>query len=218
MNLSIGILLAIFNYLVGSISSAVIITRLVINEDIREIGDRKAGGSNVLKNVGLLWGIIVGAFDVIKGIPILIIAQFMGIDAMWLPFIAISAVIGHNWPIYFNFAGGRGIATIFGTMLFLTPIAALLPLAIFAFSLITALVDSLKKIKIISSPVLTLAALSAYVLMTFICENNTFRVFSIMIMILVLFRRVTARIYEYKKQKSFRLFMSRLLFDNDYSF
>ncbi|MBU0975399.1 MAG: glycerol-3-phosphate acyltransferase [Patescibacteria group bacterium] len=213
----IGICLLVANYLIGSISSAVIITRLVKKQDIREIGDRKAGGSNVIKNVGLIWGLLVGAFDIIKGVPLLILARNLDIDESWLSFIAIAAVIGHNWPLYFNFAGGRGIATIIGTILYLTPSGALIPLIIFAFSIIPALIKQLKNFKPVSSPILTLIALAVYIFMTFQTDEKAFQLYSVLILVLVLFRRITARIKEYRNNSLHKLLLSRLLFDNDYS-
>ena len=104
--------LLVLNYLAGSISSAILLTKYVKKVDIRRIGHKTAGGSNVAQNVGIFWGILVGAFDIFKGIPVLILAKYLEVDALWQGIIGVAAVAGHCWPIWFKLSGGRGIGVL----------------------------------------------------------------------------------------------------------
>jgi len=217
MNLLLPILLIILNYLAGSISSAILIAKYVKGVDIRKIGHKKAGGSNVMQYIGIKWGILVGAFDIVKGIPILILAKYLGVDDIWLAFIGTAAVVGHCWPIWFNFSGGRGIATLIGVILFLTPEQAIIPILIFAFSLVPSLLTYKKIIdlKIIGSATLTLLALVVYLILTRQTPDTYDNFLAGLLLFVVLIRRITARIDEYKTSKNpSKLFLSRLLFDN----
>jgi glycerol-3-phosphate acyltransferase PlsY len=212
----ISLLLTITNYPIGSISSAIIISKYIKKVDIRKIGYKTAGGSNVAHNIGIKWGILVGLFDMVKGIPILILAKLFNISEFYYIPIALSALIGHCWPLWFNFSGGRGVGTFIGIILFLTPNIAILPIIIFILTIIPSLLKKYKNIdyKIISSPTLTLLSIIVYIILTF----NTIAVYDnilgILLLLVILIRRVTARIYEYKLGNPFKIFLSKLFFDN----
>jgi glycerol-3-phosphate acyltransferase PlsY len=213
------ILLIIANYLIGSISFAVIITRYKRQVDIRETGYKTAGGSNVARTIGIKWGILVGVLDFLKGIGILVIAKEMHIPPIYLTLIGTAAVIGHCWPIWFHFSGGRGIGTLLGVILLLTPKEAIIPILIFLTTIIPSLLKRSKNIecKWISSPTLTLLALFVYIFLTLKSTQAWDEVLSILLFIIVIIRRLTARISDYiSSQNPYRLFLSRLLFDNSY--
>lgn len=104
-------------YLLGSISSAVLITRMFVNADIREQGSGNPGTTNVLRVAGKKAAAGVFIFDVLKG-AIPVYAGFLfGFGPMMLSVIALSACIGHMYPIFFAFKGGKAVATALGAMM-----------------------------------------------------------------------------------------------------
>ena len=100
-------------YLFGSISPALITGKLVKGIDIRDVNSKNAGASNVTITLGLKYGVIVGLSDILKGlIPILVLRViFPDNNIIW--FIGgISAVLGHIFPFYMKFKGGKGTSTV----------------------------------------------------------------------------------------------------------
>jgi len=125
-------------YLIGSIPTAYIVTRLVNGKDIRKIGGGNVGARNVFVEVNKAAGIGVGLFDVAKGAGVVILAEWL---LGWpLPFVvgpglfvlgaAIAAVVGHIWSVYLKFTGGNGLATCLGVLVLLMTRELLLALAI----------------------------------------------------------------------------------------
>ncbi|WP_407655255.1 glycerol-3-phosphate 1-O-acyltransferase PlsY [Alicyclobacillus dauci] len=120
----LGIIVA---YLVGSISTSTIVVRLVAGKDIRQHGSGNAGATNTLRMLGTAWGIIVLIIDGIKGMVALWIVYGMtGGNSVALALSSIAVVLGHNWPIFFGFRGGKGIATTIGVLLWLAPIMTII--------------------------------------------------------------------------------------------
>ncbi|MBC8383662.1 MAG: glycerol-3-phosphate acyltransferase [Candidatus Cloacimonetes bacterium] len=116
------ILLSIVGYLIGSLSSSVIITKLVSGRDIRNIEIKNAGAYNVFRNIGKGWGCVVAALDGLKGLFLICIGFLL---KMQIPHIIIAAsfvVIGHCFPIFYHFYGGRGGATTIGVLVPFLPI------------------------------------------------------------------------------------------------
>ncbi len=222
MNINYQIIILILsNYLIGSVSSAIIITKLVAKTDIRKIGYKTAGGSNVSKCLGIKWGILVGLLDILKGIPIILLAKYLKIDIIYQSFIGISVIIGHCWPIWFNFSGGRGVGTLIGIIATLTPKIAIYPILIFIFTLVPYFLKRLKNINIkyINSPSLTLISLITYIIITLLTEGNYDEILSISLLLIILIRRVSARINEYTKSSDpLKLMLNRLIFDNNNPF
>lgn len=119
-------------YLFGSISFSYLIVRALKGIDIRTVGSGNAGATNVLRLCGLQPAIAVLLLDVAKGVLAVWAARWLG---AWGPVegaAAVAAVVGHIFPIYFGFRGGKGVATATGAMSSLTPLAALLGLCVFA--------------------------------------------------------------------------------------
>lgn len=127
-----GIIAVIVAYLLGSIPSAYIITRLKTGKDIRKLGGGNVGAQNVFREVGLASAIGVGIFDVAKGVGAVLIAGWLlGWPKpwllSWLPWdlqaptlfvlaAGLAAVAGHIWSIYLKFTGGNGLATTIGIL------------------------------------------------------------------------------------------------------
>ena len=110
-------------YLLGSISSAILLCRLYHYPDPRTAGSGNPGATNMLRLHGILPAIFVLFFDILKGALPVYSAYLLGITPIGLSFVAIAACLGHIYPIYFQFKGGKGVATAFGAI---TPIDPLL--------------------------------------------------------------------------------------------
>lgn len=120
MELIKNVLLVLFGYISGSFPPAYITVKLFKNKDIREIGSGNVGAMNVLRNVDVILGIITGILDFTKGfIPVYLANRYSIIQ--WIPLlVVVVAVAGHNWSIFLNLAGGKGVATTFGALLALS--------------------------------------------------------------------------------------------------
>lgn len=116
--------LAAIGYLVGAIPNGVIVGRLVLGEDIREYGSGKMGATNVIRTAGARWGLLVMALDAIKGgVPVLL-ARWLTDDAWGMAIAGGAVLVGHLWPVYVGFRGGRGVASYAGAVLAMHPAAA----------------------------------------------------------------------------------------------
>jgi len=124
-------------YLAGSISSAVLVCRLRGLPDPRSQGSGNPGATNVLRIGGASAAAMVLLFDMLKGAVPAYVAFRLGVDAVSLGVIAIAACLGHIFPIFFKFKGGKGVATAFGAM---APIGADLSLALIATWVIVVLI------------------------------------------------------------------------------
>lgn len=107
----------VVSYLLGSISFSFIAGKLLKGIDIRQHGSGNAGATNTLRVLGKGPGIAVLLLDAAKGVAAVAIGYWLGGGEAWIPvFCGIAAIAGHNWPIYFGFKGGKGIATTIGAM------------------------------------------------------------------------------------------------------
>jgi glycerol-3-phosphate acyltransferase PlsY len=104
-------------YLVGSISSAVIICRLFSFDDPRTLGSRNPGATNVLRIAGKIPALLVLIFDVLKGTIMVWGAYFLGLEPLQLGLVAVAVCLGHSFPLFFGFSGGKAVATAFGALL-----------------------------------------------------------------------------------------------------
>ena len=104
-------------YLLGSISSAIIFCQLAGLPDPRENGSKNPGATNVLRIGGRLSALGVLLFDVLKGMLPVAIAFRLGLEPSEIGFIAIAACLGHVFPIFLHFRGGKGVATALGTLI-----------------------------------------------------------------------------------------------------
>lgn len=114
-------LLFLFNvvvgYLVGSICSAVIVSRLFDLPDPRLEGSKNPGATNVLRLSGKKYAAIVLVADMLKGLLPVLLAKLLGGGPIIVGFTCLAAVMGHMYPLYFNFKGGKGVATAMGALL-----------------------------------------------------------------------------------------------------
>jgi len=111
----------LIGYLLGSIPTAYIVTKLKKGVDIRDIDVGNVGAAATFRQVGFLGGAIVGVVDAAKGMAVILIARALGIAEPWVLAAGFAAVVGHCFPIYINFKGGQGAATTIGIFLILAP-------------------------------------------------------------------------------------------------
>lgn len=107
----------ILAYLAGSISSAIIICKFQNLPDPRGVGSHNPGATNVLRNTNKITAGLVLFFDIIKGLIPVWSAYFLGIEPIYIGFIGVAACLGHMYPIFFGFKGGKAVATAFGVLL-----------------------------------------------------------------------------------------------------
>lgn len=117
--LSAGLVLA--SYLLGSVSSAVLICRLLGKPDPRTVGSRNPGATNVLRTVGKMAAFATFTGDVGKAVPAVLVARALAQPELVVAACATAAFLGHLFPVYFGFQGGKGVATFFGALLALAP-------------------------------------------------------------------------------------------------
>ncbi|MEQ4488948.1 MAG: glycerol-3-phosphate acyltransferase [Dehalococcoides mccartyi] len=116
----------LIGYFLGSIPSAYLVTRRLTGRDIRQMGGGNMGGLNTFREVGVGAGAAVVLMDLAKGALAVSVAYYLLIqNAQWVILTGFAAVIGHNWPIWLDFKGGKGLGPAFGAMLFLLPVYGL---------------------------------------------------------------------------------------------
>ncbi len=119
-------LLALLAYLLGSLSFAILLSRLAGGPDPRASGSGNPGATNMLRVAGRQLAILTLLGDLLKGCVPVILARQLGLDPSEQAWIGMAAVVGHLYPVYFRFHGGKGVATAAGCLLGLYPPAALL--------------------------------------------------------------------------------------------
>ncbi|MEN3046939.1 MAG: glycerol-3-phosphate acyltransferase [Candidatus Hydrothermales bacterium] len=195
------LIFSLFGYTVGSIPFSYIVSKLK-GLDIRKVGTGNVGGANVLRSVGVVYGIIAFLLDFLKGFFSSLIPFLLGFDKFHSFLCGFFAVIGHSYPIFLKFQGGRGIATSLGFLVFLFPKETLIVLAIL-------------------SPLVFLREIALYILFfIFFISIYIFLKFkelgflSIFLLLFVVFRRVQFVYTDVKNGRPFlKSFVNRLLFD-----
>lgn len=123
------ILFVVLGYLAGSVSTAIIVCRAMGLPDPRGEGSRNPGATNVLRLGGKKAAAITLAGDFLKGLLPVLLARWAGLDETGLALTALAAFLGHLYPVFFGFEGGKGVATAFGVILGLSWPVALAALA-----------------------------------------------------------------------------------------
>ena len=152
-----AVLVLVLAYLFGSIPAGVLVAR-TYGVDIRKVGSGNIGATNVLRTLG--WGpaLVVAFFDVFKGGIAVLLARASGLEDWLLGGVALAAILGHNYSLFLGFKGGKGVATSFGTLLFLDPVLSLwtLPVGV-SVMLITRYVSAGSMAGSVAATVLALA-------------------------------------------------------------
>ena len=123
-------------YLIGSFPSGYIMGRLRKGIDIRQVGSRSMGAMNVFYKVGFVEGMLVLAADIGKGAGAVALARWLGVPLIVQLFAGVAVVIGHGFPVFLKFRGGRGGATCIGILAYLMPWSIPFYAAVFGFGLL----------------------------------------------------------------------------------
>ena len=119
------------SYLLGSISFAIVLVRVFRGVDVRREGSGNAGATNVLRTSGKLLAFLTMVFDVGKGALAVLLMEAVTYDPRWLGAAACAVVLGHVFPVWFGFRGGKGVAAAIGGFSVLCPLAVLVVVAVF---------------------------------------------------------------------------------------
>ncbi len=192
------IIMLIIAYLIGSINFSVIISKRVAGFDVREKGSGNAGSTNVLRSVGKGAAVITLICDILKGVVSIAIAIIIGNiiqdsnKELLLQVAGVSVIIGHTFPIFFGFKGGKGVATSLGILLMSNWQIGLICL-VFALALIvlTRMVSVGSCAAAVLFPVLTLFINDNYMVLTQGKSGNTYFIYSVILAIIVLFNHRT---------------------------
>lgn len=122
MEIVYTIAVGVIAYLIGSINSSILISKAVMGEDIRKSGSGNAGATNMLRTMGKKYAIITLVIDILKGVVALLLAKLainLGAYDVSMYIAGVAVVLGHNFPVFFGFKGGKGVATSLGVILIL---------------------------------------------------------------------------------------------------
>jgi glycerol-3-phosphate acyltransferase PlsY len=119
-------LIVVISYLLGAIPTAYIAGRIKAGRDIRQMGDKNAGAANVYRELSPGAGVIVGIIDAAKGSLVILIAWAADMPQLTVLLAGLAAVIGHNWPVFLGFRGGRGVSTAIGILFLLITLPMLI--------------------------------------------------------------------------------------------
>jgi glycerol-3-phosphate acyltransferase PlsY len=180
-------LLILIAYLIGSIPTAVWVSRHFFDIDIRDYGSGNAGATNTYRVLGSKWGTIVMIADMLKGMVAVKLAFLLQSDAYnEVAFsnlqvaLGLAAVVGHIFPIWADFRGGKGVATIFGLVVGISPWTALCCSGVFLSVLFFTRFVSL-------SSILAGVTFPIFILIIFNVDNHLYRVFAIAVALLIVF-------------------------------
>jgi glycerol-3-phosphate acyltransferase PlsY len=123
-------LLGLCAYFLGSVSCALVLSRCANLPDPRLSGSKNPGATNMLRISGFRYGLLTFAGDALKAIVPVCIARLVGLDALDLAIIGLLAFVGHVFPVYYHFKGGKGVATGFGCVCAFSPALALMLLSV----------------------------------------------------------------------------------------
>ena len=184
------VLLIVIAYLIGSIPTSVWISKIFFGVDIRDYGSGNAGATNTFRVLGSRWGTFVMVIDVLKGLAatsLYILLPYYngsGSDSEWdrtnlMVGLGLSAVLGHIFPIWADFRGGKGVATLFGMVLAIQPVVAICCVGVFLLVLYLTRFVSL-------SSILASVAFAVFILVIFNEREPLYRAFAIAVALLVL--------------------------------
>lgn len=182
------VILIVIAYLIGSIPTAVWISKYYFGIDIRDYGSGNAGATNTYRVLGSKWGTIVMIVDMLKGViatSLYIIIPFYVIQSHdWdrtnlMIGLGMAAVLGHIFPIWANFKGGKGVATLFGMVVAMQPSVAGCCVAVFLSVLYLTRFVSL-------SSILSSVAFAVFILFVFNDDVTLYRIFSVAVALMVI--------------------------------
>jgi glycerol-3-phosphate acyltransferase PlsY len=120
------LLALVIAYLIGSIPTGYLMTRLITGQDLRAVGSGGTGATNARRALGSKWGAAVAAIDVAKGVLAVLVARWLDTGELTIAIAGAVVVAAHCWPIWLGFKGGKGVATGGGAAIALSPWGLLL--------------------------------------------------------------------------------------------
>ncbi|MCI8393335.1 MAG: glycerol-3-phosphate 1-O-acyltransferase PlsY [Clostridia bacterium] len=184
------IVVAVISYLIGSINFSVLISKRVAGFDVRQKGSGNAGTTNMLRSVGKGAAAITLVCDILKGVVAVIIAFLIGLiakneAALLVQIAGIAVVIGHTFPVFFEFKGGKGVATALGVLICINWKVGLICL-IFAIIMmaVTRMVSVGSCTAAVLYPILTLFGVQKDF---FIVKEGSYLIFSLLLALLIIF-------------------------------
>ena len=192
--MALYIIMAVVAYLIGSVNFSVIISKKMAGFDVREKGSGNAGTTNMLRSVGKKAAAITLICDILKGVIAIVIAIILGnifADSnkeLLLQIAGVAVVLGHTFPIFFGFKGGKGVATSLGILLMSNWQIGLICL-VFALALmiLTRMVSLGSCAAAVLFPVLTLFINQNYTVLTEGKSGNVYFIYSVILAIIVLY-------------------------------
>jgi glycerol-3-phosphate acyltransferase PlsY len=209
VSIVINITILLLAYLLGSIPTSVWIGKHFFKIDIREHGSKNAGSTNAIRILGWKAGLIVLVFDIFKG---WLAVNLIRLTDYYIPetgdyinfqlLLGIAAIIGHIFPVYVGFKGGKGVATLLGFVLAIDPTTTLICIGVFIFALIITKYVSLSSM---------IAGFSFPVLVIFVFKTTTpsLIIFSLIVSVLLLFTHQKNIERLLRKEENKALFLMR---------
>ena len=117
-------------YCLGSVSTGLLVAKKAKGPDLRSVGSRNTGASNVLRTMGWKYGLITFFGDMIKAVVACLIAKWLTSSIFGMMLAGLAVILGHNWPVFFGFKGGKGVASSCGVMVCCFPIPAVICFAL----------------------------------------------------------------------------------------
>ena len=178
-----NLLILFFGYLFGSFPSGYLAGRIAKGIDIRSLGSGSTGATNVLRHIGKRAAITVFLLDVFKGVLSILLAKYLLLNDSWQVAIGLSTLIGHIWPVWLNWKGGKAVATGLGIFLGLSWQVGLATLGVFIIMITLFRIVSLASIS-------SALALPLIMFLSFSSSNISlpFLIISLLAMILVIWR------------------------------
>jgi glycerol-3-phosphate acyltransferase PlsY len=170
-----AIALLVVAYLLGSVCSAIIVCKLLRLPDPRTQGSNNPGATNVMRIGGKKAAIITLAGDMLKGVPLILLAQYLHLTPDLISAIGLAAFLGHLYPVYFKFEGGKGVATALGVLL-----ALYWPLGLGVISVWLAVFAAFRISSLSSLMAFTAAPIAAW----FICPSYMLGIFGMSVLLI----------------------------------
>ena len=208
------VLLLIAAYLLGSVPLSYLTAR-ARGVDMRKQGTQQVGAGNLWRTTSRKLGLFVGIYDFLKGMLMVFIASVVGLDPSLQLAVGIAVIIGHNWPVFLRFHGGRGVATMLGTIIILpvinSPEITNWPLVSF-FGIAVAVLIIFRRTPV---PIL-IGLVSLPIVSAAVGEPLTLTMSYLALVLIIIIKRLTAQPNtEALKTGIVRVLLNRLLFDRD---
>lgn len=179
MSVILDIVFIVGAYLIGSIATAILVARAMGLGDPRQSGSGNPGATNILRLGGKKAAALTLCGDLIKGVIPIVIARSFGVDGWILAAVALATFLGHLYPVYFGFRGGKGVATALGILLALMPLMGLAVLGVWILIFAVTRVSSLAAL---------LAAGSAVPMVFALSDQSSLRALVVLLVLLILWR------------------------------